>query len=68
MSANEGDHWNTTEPLGGNQLNFILTQTKSFDSTPTPPPPVINDKRSQTKRKKKTFDGLKKCVQEGYSC
>ena len=64
MSANEGDHLNTTEPGGrGNQVNFILTQTKSFDHTPSQ---VINNKRSQTK-KEKTFEGLKNCVQEGYS-
>ena len=48
---------------GGNQVNFILTQTKSFDLTLSQ---VINNKRSQTK-KEKTFEGLKNCVQEGYS-
>ena len=65
MSANEG----ITRILqsrgwgGGNQVNFILTQTKSFDLTLSQ---VINNKRSQTK-KEKTFEGLKNCVQEGYS-
>ena len=34
---------------GGNQVNFILTQTKSFDLTPSQ---VINNKRSQTKKRK----------------
>ena len=48
---------------GGDQVNFILTQTKSFDLTPSQ---VINNKRSQTK-KEKTIEGLKNCVQEGYS-
>ena len=64
MSANEG----ITRILqsrggGGNQVNFILTQTKSFDLTLSQ---VINNKRSQTK-KEKTFEGLKNCAQEGYS-
>ena len=34
---------------GGNQVNFILTQTKSFDLTPSQ---LINNKRSQTKKDK----------------
>ena len=34
---------------GGQPVNFFLTQTKSFDLTPSQ---VINNKRSQTKKRK----------------
>ena len=63
MSANEGITRILQSRRGGNQVNFILTRTKSFDLTLSQ---VINNKRSQTK-KEKTFEGLKNCVQEGYS-